>query len=252
MKTRIIGAIVALILAAVGAFVLVTYVRGADARAAEGAELADVYIVQELIAEGTSGESVEAFVKVDTIPERNLAEGAVTDLEDLTGLVADADLLPGEQLIAERFVDPDELAARGDVPVPEGMQLISFTLPADRVVGGQVRAGDKIGLVGTVDPDEVGDTEDVINPISSFAFHGVLVTKVQGVAAVDPETGEAQDQGSADNIMVTIALSAPDIERWVWFAEGEAAQYAQMWLTLENEQTNNSGTRPVDGSNAWQ
>ena len=52
--------------------------------------------------------------------------------------------------------------------------------------------------------------------------------------------------------MLTIALSAPDIERWVWFAEGEAGDYAQMWLTLENEQTDNSGTRPVDGNNAWQ
>jgi Flp pilus assembly protein CpaB len=252
MKTRIIGAIVALILAAVGAFVLVTYVRGADARAAEGAELSDVYIVQESIPEGTTGESVEEYVRVGTVPQRNLVDGYVTDLADLAGLVADAEILPGEQLVEARFIDPAELAARGDVAVPPGMQLISFTLPADRVVGGQVRAGDRIGLVGTVDPDEIGEEEDVINPISSFAFHGVLVTKVQGVVTPDPETGAAQDQGAGDSIMVTIALSAHDVERWVWFAEGESASYAHMWLTLENEQTDNSGTTPVDGSNAWQ
>lgn len=251
MKTRIIGAIVALILAAVGAFVLVTYVRGADARAADGAELSDVYIVQESIPKGTTGESVEEYVKVDTVPQRNLVDGYVTDLADLAGLVADAEILPGEQLAEARFIDPAELAARGDVVVPPGMQLISFTLPADRVVGGQVRAGDRIGLVGTVDPDEVGEDEDVINPITSFAFHGVLVTKVQGVVTPDPETGEAQDQSAGDSIMVTIALSAHDVERWIWFAEGEAASYAQTWLTLENEQTDNSGTSPVDGSNAW-
>jgi pilus assembly protein CpaB len=252
MKTRIIGAIVALILAALGAFVLVTYVRGADARAAEGAELAEVFIVQEAIPEGTPGESLEELVKVDTVPSRNLVEGHVTDLADLAGLVADAEILPGEQLTEARFIDPAELAARGDVPVPAGMQLVSFTLPADRVVGGQVRSGDRIGLVGTVDPDEVGDQEDVMNPITSFAFHGVLVTKVQGVVTPDPESEERQEQSSGDSIMVTIALAAHDIERWVWFAEGEAAQYAQMWLTLENEQTDNSGTSPVDGSNAWQ
>jgi hypothetical protein len=74
---------------------------------------------------------------------------------------------------------------------------------------------------------------------------------VQGVVTPDPETGEAQDQSAGDSIMVTIALSAHDVERWVWFAEGEAASYAQTWLTLENEQTDNSGTSPVDGSNAW-
>jgi pilus assembly protein CpaB len=252
MKTRIIGAVVALVLAAIGAFVLVAYVRGADARAAEGSELSDVFIVQESIPKGTPGESVKEFVKIDTVPQRNLAEGYVTDLEDLAGLVADAEILPGEQLLQARFIDPAELAARGDVQVPAGMQLLSFTLPADRVVGGQVAAGDRIGLVGTVDPDEVGDGEDVINPITSFAFHGVLVTKVQGVVAPDPESDEKAEQQSQDNIMVTIALSAHDAERWIWFAEGESANYAQMWLTLENEQTDNSGTTPVDGSNAWQ
>lgn len=252
MKTRIIGAIVALVLAAVGAFVLVTYVRGADARAAEGAELTEVFIVQETIPEGTPGESIEEFVKVDTVPQRNLADGAVTDLADVIGLVTDADILPSEQLLEARFIDPLELAARGDVPVPAGMQLVSFTLPADRVVGGAVRAGDRIGLVGTVDPDEPGDEDDVINPITSFAFHGVLVTKVQGVVTPDPEAEETEEQTSEDSIMVTIALSAHDVERWVWFSEGEAATYAQMWLTLENEQTDNGGTSPVDGSNAWQ
>ena len=252
MKTRIIGATLALILAVAGAFVLVTYVRGADARAADGAELVEVYLVDETIPEGTSGEDVKEFLRTDAVPSRNLAEGYVTDLGDLAGLVASAEILPGEQLLAARFSDPAELTAQGDVSVPDGMHLISFTLPADRVVGGQVKPGDHIGLVGTVDPDEIGDQEDVVNPISQFAFHGVLVTKVQGVAAPDPETGETADQGSGDNLMLTIALSTHDVERWVWFSEGEAASYAQMWLSLENEQTDTSGSSPVSGINAWQ
>ena len=120
MKTRIIGAIVALVLAGVGAFVLIGYVRGADARAAEGAEMADVYIVQELIPKGTSGDTVADYVEVDSVPQRNIAEGAVTDLDDLAGLVAAADLLPGEQLLEARFADPADLAAQGDVPGARG------------------------------------------------------------------------------------------------------------------------------------
>jgi hypothetical protein len=251
MKTRILGAVVALVIAAIGAYLLVTYVRGADARAAEGATLNEVYLVDQEIPEGTPGEEISEFVAVETVPERNLVDGYVTDLSELEGLVATAAILPGEQLVAARFASPEEAAADGDVAVPPGMQLVSFTLPADRVVGGEVGAGSRIGLVGTVDPDEVGDTEDVINPISSFAFHGVLVTNVQGVVAPDPETGEEPDQGAGDSIMLTIALSAHDVERWVWFTEGEAGDYAQMWLTLENEATDNGGTAPVDGSSAF-
>jgi pilus assembly protein CpaB len=251
MKTRIIGAIVALLLAVVGVVLLVGYVRGADARAAQGAELTDVYIVQESIPKGTPGEEISEFITVDSMATRNVAEGIVTNLDELAGLVADADLLPGEQLLEARFIDPAELAAQGDVAVPDGMQLVSFTLPADRVVGGQVRAGDKIGLVGTVDPDEPGEEEDLVNPTTSFAFHGVLVTKVQGVVTPDAEAETQVEQGAGDSIMVTIALSAHDVERWVWFGEGEAQGYAQMWLTLENDLTDNSGTSPVTGSNAF-
>ena len=252
MKTRIIGAIVALVIAAIGAFFLIRYVAGADARAADGAELSEVYVVEETIPEGTPGESVAEFVTADTVQTRSLVEGYVTDLADLEGLIADAEILPGEQLVSARFVDPAVAAAEGDVPVPDGMQLVSFTLPADRVVGGQVTAGDRIGLVGTVDPDEVGTEEDVINPVTKFAFHGVLVTKVQGVIPPDPETGEAVDQDAGSSLMLTIALTTHDVERWVWFTEGEAADYAQMWLTLENENTDTSGSQATNGGNAWQ
>ena len=252
MKTRIIGAILALILTVVGAFVLINYVRGADARAAEGAELAEVFVVQEEIPRGTAGEAIGEFVDTDTVPERNVVPDAVTDLEDLTGLVADASLLPGDQLSAARFVDPQDLVASGDIPLPAGMQLLSFTLPADRVVGGQVAPGDHIGMITTVDPDEAGEQEDVVNPVTRFAFHTVLVTRVQGVTKPAEDSGEeSADQDSASNIMLTIALSAHDAERWVFFAEGEAGGYAQMWLTLENAETDNLGASPVTAENAW-
>ena len=140
MKTRIIGAVVALVLAIVGAFSLITYVRGADARAATGAEPADVYIVQETIPKGATGESIADLVSVDSVPERNVAEGAVTDLGDLEGLVVDAELLPGEQLLEGRFIDPLELAARGDVQVPEG-HAARLVHPSNRARRRRHRAG---------------------------------------------------------------------------------------------------------------
>lgn len=251
MKTRVIGAILALILAGIGAFLLIAYVRGADARAASGAEMVDVFVVQEEIPQGTPGESVSEFVKSDTIPQRNLADGAVTDLDELAGLVTDAAILPGEQLLEARFIDPLELAARGDVPVPEGMQLVSFTLPADRVVGGEISAGNRIGMVGTINrPELEGETD--AGAVTQFAFNGVLVTRVQGITLPDPEsTDEAVDQNPTAGIMLTIALGTHDIERWVWFTEGEDQAYASMWLTLQSESTDTSGSSSVDMSNVF-
>ncbi|MGB4137122.1 MAG: AAA family ATPase, partial [Microbacterium sp.] len=203
----------ALVLAVVGAFFLIAYVNGADARAQKGAQLTDVYVVKTEIPRGTSGEQIKEFVVSDTVAQRNAVPDAVTDLATLQGLIASADLLPGEQLSTARFVDPQDIAASGDVPVPEGMQLLSFTLPADRVVGGQVKPGDRIGLIGTIDPKEPEGQTEVVNPISQFAFHDVLVTRVQGLAkpAKNSTDGTAVEQESGSSIMLTIALSAKDI-----------------------------------------
>ena len=129
MKTRIIGAITALILAVVGAFFLVTYVRGADARAQEGAELADVYVVTTEIPSGTAGESVGDFVEVDTAPKRNIPDGAVTDLSELDGLVADSKVLVGAQLLQAQFIDPAVKASRGTSTSQPGCRRSALPSP---------------------------------------------------------------------------------------------------------------------------
>ncbi|KRC61910.1 hypothetical protein ASE14_14090 [Agromyces sp. Root81] len=246
MKTRIIGAVVAVIIAAVGAFLLISYVRGADARAAEGAELTEVYIVQETIPRGTAGETVKDFVKLDTLPERNVAADNVTNLDDLAGLVSDADILSGEQLQSARFVNPLELAAQGDVPVPEGMQEVTITLPVNRVVGGKVTAGSEVGMVTTFERPGLADP-----PQTQFAFHDVLVTNVQrGTSATADNAGEPE---TAQQLMVTVALTTHQVERWVWAAEGyERGVDVGVWLTLENAATDNGGSSPVSGSTFYE
>ena len=247
MKTRIIGAIAALVLAVVGAFALITYVRGADARAAEGAELTEVYIVQETIPEGTAGEGVAEFVKLDSIPERNVAEGTVTSLEDIGGLVSDADLLPGEQLLEARFIDPLELAARGDVPVPEGMQEVSFALPVQRMVGGRVEAGNTIGIVFTAPkPEPVGELD------TRFELDRVLVTNVEiGTNASSGGDEDSNAQQSGNVLTFTVALGTHDVERLVWALEHfdkNPGQYG-VWVTLQNEATDTSGSVMTNESN---
>lgn len=259
MKTRIIGAILALVLAVVGAFLLVTYVRGADARAAEGAELTDVYVAQELIPEGTPGDDLKDLVEVDSVPQRNVPADAVTDLDDLVGLVADADILPGEQLLAARFVDPVSRAAGGVVDVPAGMQEMSFALPVQRMVGGSIRPGDTIGLVITKYVPGVDIATGGATPVpeTQFAFNGVLVTDTKIGENVSDGDASAEDPQTGDTIMLTVALSTHDAERLAWAAEGyeqpaDYIPYVGIWATLQNEATDTSGSAPVYESNVRQ
>ncbi len=255
MKTRIIGAILALILTVVGAFFLITYVRGADARAMAGAELADVYVVTKEIPSGTAGESISDFVELDTAPKRNIPNDAVRDLSDLDGLVADTKVLVGAQLLQGQFVDPAVKAARGDIDVPAGMQEVSFALPVQRTVGGAIRPGSTIGVVVT--KYEVGvdieDSSPTFVPESQFSFNGVLVTNAQ----IGENVSDGDNSGnnkSGDTILLTVALATHDAERLVWAMEGYEQQgdyipYVGVWVTLQNEATDTAGSAPVNESN---
>lgn len=254
MKTRIIGAVLALVLAVVGAFIVVLYVRGADARAAAGTELENVYVVEEAIPEGTPGENVEQFVTVDTLPARNVADGAVSDLAGLAGLIADAEILPGEQLLEARFLDPAVRAAQGSVAVPAGMQEMSFALPVQRMVGSAISPGDTVGLVitklvpgvdiATGDPLAVGETQ--------FQFDGVLVTNSQ-IGTTSSSQAADGEITTGDQIMLTVALPTHEIERLVWAMEGwdqrGPVTWNGIWVTLQNAATDTSGSSPVNESN---
>lgn len=239
MRIRIIGAIVALVLAVVGGVVLFLYVRGADQRALDGAELVEVYVVTEAIPAGSDAATVAERVEIDELPSMAVLDGRVTSLSQIEGLVATTELLPGEQLVQARFQDPDILAAQGDVPVPDGLQEVTIALPVQRVVGGAVTPGSEVGIVISIGRD--GGT-------TQFVFNRALVTRVQGGTSYAPSSDE-DESAPVSAFMVTFALSAPDVEKVVWAAELQEDGAAGIWLTLQSDTSTTDGSRPVTGDN---
>jgi Flp pilus assembly protein CpaB len=239
MRIRIIGALVALVLAVIGGVVLFIYVSGAEQRALGGAALVEVYVVTEPIPAGSDAATVTESIEVDKLPAMAVLDDHITNLDQIEGLVATTDLVPGEQLIRARFEDPDVLAAHGDVPVPDGLQEVSIALPVQRVVGGAVLPGSNVGIVISANgPDAT----------TQFVFNQVLVTRVQGGSSFVPESDE-EESAPVSEIMVTLALSTPDIEKVVWAAELLEEGTAGIWLTLQPDAVDTSGSRPVNGAN---
>ncbi|WP_409333110.1 Flp pilus assembly protein CpaB [Trujillonella humicola] len=238
---RLLAALAALLLAAVGAVVLLAYVRGADERALEGVQAVEVLVVDEPVPAGTSGEELEDLVRTTLVPAKTAVEGRVTDLDQLAGLVADVDLEPGEQLLAARFVDPEQLTAPDAVAVPEGMQEISVLLEPQRVVGGRLAAGDTVGVyLSLVFQDGTATTHAV--------QHQVLVTRVQGAATVgeDGTQTAATGAGGPAPLMVTLAVVARDAEQIVYGQE-----HGTLWLSLEPEGADTDGTRVLTQINVY-
>lgn len=208
MNRRIVAALAAVVLAAVGAWVILAYVKGADARAQAAESLTSVYVVGQDVPTGTSAADLAGAVTVQQVPTRLVAQGAVTDLSAISGQVTTTELLPGDQLLAARFAAPDARRTDGSLPAPDGTEEISLALEGQRAVGGVLTPGDLVGVFGS--HPTINDGPDV-----SFELAGVLVTRVvapsdgSGVwvvtLAVDPaQAGSVAAAQAAGNTYLTL------------------------------------------------
>jgi len=264
---------VALLLAGVGTFFLVRYVQTAEDRALEGEELVDVLVVDDRIAAGTPVEDLDDLVRLENLPAKVAVGGAVTDLASLAGLVAAIDLLPGEQVVASRFITleayQDTLRGVPKVDVPADLLQVTLSLSPERAVGGVVKPGDVVAVFASFDPFALGGVEPtglapeeipvfVPEPAegeeqqaitglqtpnsTKIILHKVLVTNVQAERLPQQVTEEEQVAGAPDlaptgNLLITLALGPVDAERLVFTAE-----HGWVWLGLEGADVDESDT----------
>ncbi|HET7476555.1 MAG TPA: Flp pilus assembly protein CpaB [Dermatophilaceae bacterium] len=243
MKRRIVAAVVAVILAGLGAVVLLAYVAAADRRAMAGMETVSVLVVTKPIAGGTSAQDAAIMVAPKLLPKMAAAQGAVTKLDELEGKVAATRLQPGEQVLASRFVDPASLEKPGAVAIPAGMQQIAIQLEPQRVIGGSLQAGNTVGVFVTMKSENEPATTQLV-------LHKVLVSKVQG-GIVEPaaaEGGESSETAAAPggNVMVTLATTAANAQKIIF-----AAENAKIWLSLEPSNAVPGASRPVTEKNLY-
>lgn len=266
MIRRVIAAVVAVVLAAIGIFLVINYANNADERALEGMETDNVYVATQAIRLGTPAEDLTDLVETKAVPRQFQVEGAITDLGDLEGTVAVTGIVAGEQLQESRFATPEELRSRQAFALPEEAEdLHQLTIPLDtaRALGGNIAAGDTVGVLmsfdatfneglyvdadgnvqwdtNAIDPDAQGgeNSSERSMSLTKLTLEKVLVTQVQGgyvpqPAAVSEQTAEGEseaDQGPADQILVTLALEGGQAEQLVY-----AMEFGTVWLTYEPE-----------------
>ena len=230
MRGRVVAVISAILLAAVGAVLLTGYVSGADERAMAGVESTSVLVVVEPIAKGTPVSQLGNRVTEEKYPAIAVAEGALSSLDDVAGMVVTTDLLPGEQLLAGRMADPDELLSPGEVALPSGMQRVSLELDRERVVGGLLSAGDTVGIfVSLNDPER-----------TALVLNQVLVLRVQGATAEPTAESSATEAAPSSTVMVTLGVTSSQAVEVVF-----AAEHGDIWLSQQPADVATGGTQVV-------
>jgi pilus assembly protein CpaB len=233
---RLIAAIAALLLAAVGAVLVLTYVSTADRRAMAGMETVRVLVVAKPVAEGTPAERLAGLVTVKTLPVTAVAPGTLSSLQPIRGRVATTNLQPGEQLLASRFVDPAVLANPAEVKIPRGMQQVSLALESQRILGGELTPGATVGVFISLPKEDDRPAQ------THLVLQRVLVSKVQrGSGSTKSDEGADTNPGLPQgSLMVTLAVSAPNAEKVIFGAE-----HGKIWLSLEPATASVQGTRVV-------
>jgi pilus assembly protein CpaB len=232
MSRRMLGVVAAVVLGAVGTFVLVAYVRGAEDRAVAGERMVDVIVASKSVASGTAAEDLGSVTESQRVPEKVRSNGAITDLGEVKGLVTATDLVPGEVLLKDRFASPGQVTKGvGEVKVPRGDMEVTLSLEPQRAVGGLIKPGDRVVVIGT--PGSA--TSDAGMPAGVLA-HQVLVTNVQiEDKNGEPSRDETQTVAPTKNLLVTLALDDAGGAKVLAFAADD-----NVWLGAE--QANPAGS----------
>lgn len=255
MLRRVLAALGAIVLAALAAFLVLRYAQNADERAQAGLETRDVLVATEPIPAGTPADSVEGLVQTRSVPVAGVAEGVLTDLEGVSGLVLDAPVVPGEPLLRSRFVAVDQQRAAGTAPLPEGtedLHQVTLLLEKARALGGNIAVGDTVGVFLSFDVlgDEEEGTKDA--KTTHLTLHKVVVVRVEGAFVGVPQTQDGEGARAEDQIFVTLALEAKDAERLVFGKE-----WGQVYLSREPEAAEEDSevvvmTYPTDVQSVYQ
>jgi pilus assembly protein CpaB len=263
---RTIGIIASVALVGIGALLLVAYVRGAEERALAGEELVGVYVVDHPIARGATSDDVVDAVRVAQVPVKVAADDSVESLEEIAGLVATVDLVPGEQVLTTRFADPADMSPYSPVELPDDLLQVTVSLSPDRALGGMLVPGDTVAVIasfdpfavtavepGTEEPIDLGDGTDIYigstddgdesglrTPNSThLILGGVLVTNVQveQLPTEGSEDGAAPALAPTGNLLVTLAASPGDVEKIIFTME-----HGYLWLAGQGSEARIVGT----------
>jgi pilus assembly protein CpaB len=220
MARRSVLLLVAVLIALVGTSLIVLYVQGIDARAAEGQELVEVLVATETVETGETVEAAQAdgkFEKTD-VRRDDLVDGALSSTSSIADLVATSPIYPGEQLIAKKF---GTLGDTASLVIPDNKMAVAVELTDWERVAGFVNPGNEVAIFGTalspvkIGPDgketKLGDWTRVVLP--RVPVVGVGTTSVTS-RTTQNEDGE-QVTEEVPKTILTVALTQAEAEKLI-------------------------------------
>jgi pilus assembly protein CpaB len=244
MNRRVIGILLALLLAVIGTGAVLFYVNMAQERVASGQRAVRVLVAAARIPAGTTGERIRKAKLVEEIvmPAGSVPDDALSTVTaELDDLVVTSDVQPRQLLLRGQFDAPTKIS--GGLSIPEKMLAVSVKMEVEEEVGGFIRPGSQIAVFGTYKvldkafKDETGEDNQrtqLLLPRTEVLAVGAYGD--DGVTSAQPASGQTDIQVT---LIVTVSVNQNDAERLI-----HSARIGDLYAALL---TDTSEVRPGNG-----
>lgn len=204
MDKRKLSFILAFVLALTAVLMIRNYISQQEKRFIKEEKSAYVVVAVTNINAGTTID--ESMIRFEKIPEKYVQPKAVSSQSLVVGKRVIADIFPGEQIMASKLtlgVRETSLAMR----TPQGKRAITMTVSQLSAVGGKVRPGDYVDIIGLFPYAAQVDGRTISETVSVTLFQNVLILGIEGNAP--PERGKPAP--APTDLVVTLALTPREI-----------------------------------------
>lgn len=206
MDKKKLSIILALVLALTAVALLRNYITQTEKKFIKQEKKSYVAVATTNIPAGTMIDN--SMIQFVAIPDAYVQPKAVFSESLAVGKRATVDIMQGEQIMSTKLtlvVKNTSLAMR----TPQGKRAIALTIPFLSAVGGKVKQGDYVDVIGTFPYNAQVDGKTVTELVSVTLFQNVLVLGVEGGAGLPAERGKPAP--AATDLVITLALSPREI-----------------------------------------
>ncbi len=247
MARRTILLIAALVVAALGVALVFAYVQGADDRALGDQEQVQVLFASQEIPVGQTADSASAngSMELRTVASNSVADGAVSNIDGITGQVALTTIFPGQQIVTAAFGDISGVSA---IPIPEGKMALSLQLGDPERVAGFLGAGSEVAVFATLASPKVSDQENEATAENTQLLlprvQVITVGNVQPVQQTTTDSDGSQNTEEIPRAIVTVAVTQEQAQRLIF-----ATQKGQLYFSLLTDTSKTGPLPPTNGTN---
>ncbi|MDD4910633.1 MAG: Flp pilus assembly protein CpaB [Candidatus Omnitrophica bacterium] len=195
---------IAIIAGALAVLLINTYIKqkeeGLKSMArAQKEDYSNVVVAARDISVGTVLE--ERDVKVESVPKSAIQPRALTHTGAAIGKIASLDISSGEHILSNKIKLPGDETTLA-MKTPAGKRAITLIIDNIAAVGGMIRPGDYVDVLGDVPiPMRGPDGNQVVQNTTMTMFQNILILAVGG------QTSRGESSSAQANPPITLAVS---------------------------------------------